>query len=328
MPSHEQAAGREGAPEEIGQGGAHAHGHDHAHGASARALAGALALVLAVLFAELAGAWISGSLALLSDAAHMFTDAAALAIALAAARLTRRPADARRSFGYSRVEILAAALNALMLLGSAGYILYEAARRLQEPPRIASGVMLGVAVIGLAANLAAMRLLSVGRRGNLNMRGAYIEVLSDTLGSIGVIAGALLIRATGWQWIDSAVAVAIGLWVLPRTWMLLRASVNVLLEGVPEGVDPAAIEQALRRCEGVAGTHDLHVWALGSGQVSLSVHVVAAPPAQPGDVLLRRLRSELARRFGIHHSTVQLESEPCEQDRRRHGFGPSTEVKV
>jgi cobalt-zinc-cadmium efflux system protein len=305
-------------------------GHDHAHHhhhaadtADAKALTLTLGMVLVVLVAEVVGGVLSGSLALLSDAAHMFTDAAALAIALTALRVAKRPPDDKRSFGYHRLEILAALANAVLLLVAAAYILYEAWRRLQQPAQIESSLMLWIAVLGLAVNLASMRLLAHGHEHNLNLKGAYLEVWSDMIGSLGVIGGAVVIRFTGWTWVDSAVAVAIGVWVLPRTWQLLRASLHVLLEGVPEGVDLAQVEQTLRGCDGVTGVHALHVWSIASGRMSLSVHVVVAPPLPPGDALLTRLRTLLAERFGIHHSTVQLEQAPCEQEREEHGFGPA-----
>ena len=299
-----------------------AHQHAHARGSAGNtgALGRALALVLVMLGAELAGAWWSGSLALLSDAAHMFTDAAALAISLLADRMARRPADARRSFGYQRFEVLAAVLNAVLLLLAAAYVVWEAWRRLHAPTRIGSGVMLAVAVLGLAVNLLGMRILAGGQSDNMNLRGAYLEVWSDMLGSVGVIGGAIAIRLTGKDWIDSAVAVAIGLWVLPRTISLLRASLHVLLEGVPEGIDLEQVAARLRGCPGIADVHDLHIWSLGSGQVSLSVHAVVAHGHAPDDVLLRRTRTLLADGFGIHHSTVQLEQQPCEQAGGGHGF--------
>lgn len=296
------------------------HRHHHHHGGHGRALGLSLALTSTVLVVELVGAWWSGSLALLSDAAHMFTDAAALAIALLATRLSHRPADRRRSFGYHRFEILAATLNALLLLAVAGFIVYEAIRRIRQPAQVDSLLMLGVAVLGLVVNLIAMRLLASGQRDNLNMRGAYLEVWSDMLGSLGVIAGAVAIHLTGRMWIDSVIAVGIGLWVLPRSVSLLRTSINVLLEGVPDGMDSRDVEYALLGCEGVQGLHDLHVWSLGSGHVSLSVHLVAAPGHAQQDILTRA-RALLAQRFHIHHSTVQVESTPCEQDRRAHTFG-------
>lgn len=323
-----------------GRGHAHSgtqsrdHGHDHgSHGHAhhgpetpTRRLAWALALTCIVLLAELAGAFISGSLALLSDAAHMFTDAAALAISLSAARLALRPADARRSFGYHRFEVLAAALNAVLLMLAAGYILFEAVRRAFEPPPVQSSTMLGVAVLGLLTNLAGMWLLYSGRDENLNLRGAYLEVWSDMLGSLGVIAAALVIAFTGWLWVDPLVAALIGLWVLPRSWQLLRASTHVLLEGTPEHIVLADVEQALLEAPGVAGVHELHVWSLGSASISLSVHVVRRPGAAEPQPLLDSLADMLATRFGIHHSTIQLEDAPCAQADAPHGFGPVASV--
>jgi cobalt-zinc-cadmium efflux system protein len=299
-----------------------AQGHSHGAGGNEKALGWALLLTTTYLVIEVAGGLWSGSLALLSDAAHMFTDTAALAISLVAIRIGRRPADRRRTFGYNRFEILAAMLNAVLLFGVAMYVLYEAWRRLSSPAEIASGTMLWVAVGGLAVNFASMRILAAGKDESLNVKGAYLEVWADMLGSLGVIVGALVIRFTGWAWVDSVVAVAIGLWVLPRTWRLLRESLNVLLEGVPDDVDLPAVERALLASEGVASVHDLHVWALSSGKVSLSVHVVCVHDTDDLAPLTLRLRALLAERFDIHHSTVQVERVPCEQAGDGYGFGP------
>ena len=192
--------------------------HDHTSGTNEKALWIALGLTSTVLVAETVGGIITGSLALISDAAHMLTDAAALAIALAAIRIGKRAADRRRTFGYYRFEILAAAFNALMLFGVAIYIVYEAYRRLGNPPEIQSTNMLAFAAVGLIANIISIRILKSGKDKSLNMKGAYLEVWSDLLGSAGVIAGALVIRYTGWTWVDSAVAVAIGIWVLPENF--------------------------------------------------------------------------------------------------------------
>lgn len=269
-----------------------------------------MGLTSAFLVAEVIGGIITGSLALLSDAAHMFTDVAALAIALAAIRIARRPADARRTFGYYRFEILAAAFNALLLFGVALYILIEAYQRWREPQAIQSMPMLVIAAIGLIVNLIAMRLLTSGKDESLNIKGAYIEVWSDMLGSLGVIAAALIIRATGWGWVDSLVAVAIGLWVLPRTWQLLRESLNVLLEGVPENLSLQAIDTVLRATAGVRDVHDLHVWAITSGKNSLTAHLLL-DAATHADTLTAGVRERLAREFNIHHTTLQCEFAPC-----------------
>lgn len=299
-------------------------GHSHATpgNQNERALRFALVLTTIFLIAEVVAGFLTGSLALISDAAHMFTDSAALAIALVAVRIGKRPADSRRTFGYYRFEILAAAFNAILLLLVAMYIIFEAYQRLKNPQQIESTGMLIVAVLGLCINLASMRLLGVGKDTSMNMKGAYLEVWSDMLGSIGVIAGALIIRYTGWTWVDSVVAVAIGLWVLPRTWSLLKESMNVLLEGVPEGIGLEKIQQAILALPGVQSLHDLHVWTISSGKVSLTVHVVCASPEVQKDQLLASIRSILAQQFDIHHTTVQLEQEPCEQASDVHSFGP------
>lgn len=222
-------------------------GHSHAtpSNQNERPLWFALVLTTGFLIAEIVTGILTGSLALISDAAHMFTDVAALSIALVAVRISKRPADSRRTFGYYRFEILAATFNTILLFFVALYIIYEAYRRLKNPEPIESTGMLIVAVLGLCVNLISMRFLRVDKDESLNMKGAYLEVWSDMLGSIGVIAGALLIRYTGWIWVDSLIAVAIGLWVLPRTWLLLKESMNVLLEGVPKGIGLENIRQAI-----------------------------------------------------------------------------------
>ncbi|MBB1598435.1 cation diffusion facilitator family transporter [Variovorax sp. UMC13] len=278
----------------------------------------ALALTSSFMIAEVIGGVITGSLALISDAAHMFTDTAALAIALAAMQIAKRPVDARRTFGYHRFEILAAAFNALLLFGVALYILYEAWQRISESPSVDSLPMLVVASIGLVVNVISMRLLASGKDGSLNVKGAYLEVWSDMLGSLGVIVGAIVIWLTGWTWVDSLIAVAIGLWVLPRTWVLLRASINILLEGVPEGVDLARVEKALLSLEGVESIHDLHVWAISSGKTSLSVHLVS-PEGDP-EALTHSASETMARTFEIHHVTVQVERVECSQAKAAHGY--------
>ncbi len=291
----------------------HHKGHDHHHhqgaGQNERRLWLALALTGGFMLIEVAaGVWTS-SLALLSDAAHMFTDTAALAIALVATRLARRPADDRRSFGYHRFEILAAAFNALLLVAVAVYILVEAVQRLQQPALIDSSGMLWVAVGGFLVNLVAMRLLMGGQKDNLNVRGAYLEVLADLLGSVGVIVGALVLKVTGWHWVDSLVAVAIALWMLPRTWTLLSESTHILLEGVPPHIDAPAVRQALQAIEGVTDVHDLHIWALTPQKITLSVHLVCA------DALAASTRARaidlLATQFAIQHVAIQCEDRAC-----------------
>lgn len=300
-------------------------GHSHAAlpGQNERPLWIALILTTAFLVAEIVGGILTNSLALISDAAHMFTDSAALAISLAAIRIGKRPADSERTFGYYRFEILAAAFNAILLFLVAMYILYEAYQRLNNPPEIQSGTMLLVAAIGLVVNLISMKLLSSGKDDSLNIKGAYLEVWSDMLGSIGVIIGALVIRYTGWAWVDSVIAVGIGLWVLPRTWTLLKASMHVLLEGVPEGLGIEEINEAIAGLPGVASVHDLHVWSITSGKASLTVHVVQSEDVADPQALLIAIRELIANKYDIHHATVQIETIPCEQAIEGHTFGPA-----
>ena len=287
-------------------------GHDHADAnTNSRMLAIALALTSTFLIAEVAAGFIFNSLALLSAAAHMFTDAAALAIALVAIRIGARKADDRRTFGYRRFEILAAAFNAILLFGVAIYVLVEGIRRIIEPETVQSTGMLVVAVLGLVINLISMRLLSAGKDKSLNIKGAYLEVWADMLGSVGVIVGALVIRFTGWLWVDPIVAIAIGLWVLPRTWILLRDSTNILLESAPRGVVLAEIRRAMLETQGVGGVHDLHVWVTGADQASASAHVVLADGADAEDVRLA-VASRLRDDYKLEHVTIQTERVACE----------------
>ena len=253
------------------------HGHDHSlsEARHERPLWWALGLTGAFLIAEIVGGLLTNSLALLSDAAHMSTDTAGLVIALVAVRLSRRPPDARRTFGYARLEALGALANGILLLGVAAYILWEAVDRFRAPPTVAATGMLLVAVTGLVVNLIAMRLLKAGSGESLNVKGAYLEVWSDMLGSLGVLIAAVLIKVTGWLILDPILAVMIGLWVLPRTWALVREAVNVLLESVPRGMDLDGVRAVILEQPGVSGVHDLHVWALGSRQTVLAAHVIA-----------------------------------------------------
>lgn len=271
----------------------------------------ALILTASFMVAEVVGGILTNSLALISDAAHMFTDSAALAISLLAIQIGKKAADKKRTFGYHRFEILAAAFNAILLFGVAIYILVEAFLRISNPPDIQSNLMLIIASLGLLVNLIAMKLLSQSKDDSLNVKGAYLEVWSDMLSSVGVIVGALLIRWTGWGWIDSVIAVGIGLWVLPRAWALLKQSTHILLEGTPEHLNIDEIKQALSSHWGVGSIHDLHVWSISSGKSSLSVHVVCQHREMDWPDLLHQIRAMLAVRFDLHHTTIQLEATPC-----------------
>lgn len=295
-------------------------GHDHGHtSSSASALTKALALTGTFLVVEVVAGILTGSLALISDAAHMLTDTAGLAIALAAIKVGERPADSRRTFGYRRFEILAAALNAILLFAVAAYILYEAYQRVLAPTEIASLPMFVVASLGLLVNLAAMRLLADKAQSSLNVKGAYLEVWSDMLGSIGVMAAAVIIWFTDWRWVDPLVAVAIGLWVLPRTWQLFSETMNVLLEGVPDGLDLEAIASAVKATPHVADVHDLHVWALTTDLPSLSVHVVVTDGTN-ADEVRQRVAAMLSRQFKITHVTIQIENVDCRDGVEHHGL--------
>lgn len=291
-------------------------GHSHAtvRAGHERKLWLALGLTGSFMIAEVIGAFVTGSLALLSDAAHMMTDTLALAISLVAIQVAKRAADRKRTFGYARFEILAAAFNALLLFAVAFYILYEAYLRLQAPAEIQSTGMLVIAVLGLIVNLISMRLLSTASDESLNVKGAYLEVWSDMLGSIGVILAAVVIMLTGWAWVDSVVAAAIGFWVLPRTWTLLKESMNVLLQGVPDGIDIDAVEQAICAVPGVKEVHDLHVWALTSGKNVLSTHLVADPALGSEQQILAQVTELLHEQFDISHVTLQIEGEGFHQE--------------
>lgn len=283
------------------------HSHGQVRAGHERKLWMALGLTGSFMIAEVIGAFVTGSLALLSDAAHMMTDALALAISLVAIQIGKRAADRKRTFGYARFEILAAAFNAILLFVVAFYILYEAWQRLSAPAEIQSTGMLVIAVLGLIVNLISMRLLATASGESLNVKGAYLEVWSDMLGSLGVIIAALVIMFTGWGWVDSVVAAAIGFWVLPRTWTLLRESMNVLLQGVPDGLDIDQVEQAIRAIDGVTDIHDLHLWALTSGKNVMSAHLVADLGRRSEQQILSEVTELMHERFEISHVTVQVE---------------------
>lgn len=295
------------------------HSHDHTSGANAKMLGWALALTSTYLIAEVIGGFVFNSLALLSDAAHMLTDVAALVIALLAIKLGKKPPDDKRTFGYRRFEILAAAFNAVLLFFIAIYVFVEAIKRFNEPQEIQSWGMLTVAAIGLVVNLVSMRLLTAGKEASFNVKGAYLEVWADMVGSVGVILGALMIKFTGWMWVDPIVAVAIGLWVLPRTWILLRDTNNILLEGVPSGIALSDVRNEIVAVAGVAGLHDLHIWSMSNDDVSATVHVTLGDGADANAVRLR-VAELFSSRFGIEHATVQTEAdgESCEGNEHLH----------
>ncbi len=277
-----------------------------------RRLRAALALTAGVLALEIAGGIISGSLALLADAAHLFADIAALILAYAAITVAGRAPTGRHSFGLYRAEILAAFVNAEILLLMAVGILVEAALRLMSPMPVRTGVMLWVGLVALAANLVAMRLLSTGHghghgaAENLNMHAAYLEVFTDMLGSAAVLAAAIAIPRTGWLWLDPAVSAAVAVFILPRAASLLKQSAHILLEGSPGNIDPAAVREAVLRVSGVEAIHDLHMWTLTSGVHSASVHIRAATDT-PRSEVLAAVQQALKEVAGVDHATIQVE---------------------
>ncbi|HEY6806093.1 MAG TPA: cation diffusion facilitator family transporter [Pyrinomonadaceae bacterium] len=288
-------------------------GHGHSHtpaGKNKKRLAIVLALTTAYLIAEVVGGLLTHSLALLADAGHMLTDVAGLGLALLAIQFAERPATPERTYGFYRVEILAALTNAVVLIGISIYILYEAYQRFRNPPEIQSGVMLAVAAVGLIVNIAGIYLLRAASEESLNMKGAYFEVLSDMLTSIGVIVAAIIMLTTGWYYADPIISAGIGLFILPRTWMLLKDAVGVLLEGTPSDVNLTNLRESIASVEGVASVHDLHVWSLTSGVNAMSVHTVLADHALHDEVLAA-VQKRVIHDFKIAHATVQVECQGC-----------------
>ena len=266
-------------------------------------------LTFAYFIVEVVGGFLTNSLALLADAGHMLTDVFGLGLALFAIWISQRPASPAKTYGYYRVEILAALANALILFWISFYILYEAYRRFQEPPEVNSLPMMIVAAVGLFVNLVGIYNLRRGSKESLNVQGAFLEVVSDTLGSLGVIIAGLIMYFTGWYYADPIFSVLIGLFILPRTWGLMTQAVNILLEGTPAHINLKAVEDAMRSIPGVAAVHDLHVWTITSGMDSLSAHIELADgiALQTGQKILETLNAELKKNFGIEHTTIQVE---------------------
>ncbi len=291
------------------------HGHDHSHTAlragerhKGRLLV-AFCLLAVFMVVELVAGFVTGSLALLSDAGHMITDVAGLGMALAAIQLAGRGSErSGRTFGLYRLEILAALANALLLFGVAGYVLVEAIRRFDDAPEIHGTPLLVVASLGLLANLVAFWLLREGSKESINVEGAYLEVLADTVGSVGVIVGALAISATGWTWIDPVIGVAIGLWVVPRAWRLAGRALRILLQAAPDGMDMDELRGSLAALDGVVDVHDLHAWTLTSDMEVVSAHLMVSADSDAHSVL-DRARELLQRDYGIDHATLQVEPE-------------------
>lgn len=286
-------------------------GHDHASaGAQHR---GRLKIVFGLtaiyMLAEFVGALVTNSLVLLADAAHMLTDVGGLGLALFAIWFATRPATPAKSYGYYRTEILAALLNGAVLFAIGGYILYEAWGRFREPPEVASGLMIGIATVGLVINLIGVVLLRGGAGQSLNVQGAFLEVVSDLLGSVGVIVAGVVMLTTGWWYADPIFSVGIGLFIIPRTYRLMSGAIHILMEGAPAGLDLSAVDETIRSDPDVQAVHDLHVWSITSGLAALSVHVQISPAAD-GDAVIDRLNQRLGAAFDVHHTTIQIERAP------------------
>lgn len=297
----------------------HDHAHSHAHGPTSRRSATerqkdrrrlilAVGLTSVIAIAEAVGGYLTGSLALLSDAGHMLTDVSALTLSLLALWFAEKPADPKKTYGYYRMEILSALANGVVLLALTTFIVIEAWERLRAPQPVDLIPMLVVGFIGLVANLAAMGFLH--RSHSLNVRGAFLHVLGDTLSSVGVLAGGVLMYFTGWYQVDAGISVLICVVIVIGAWRLVRDAVDVLLEAVPAHVDMEAVRRILTSVPGVTAVHDLHIWTISSGIYALSAHLVVADPVcHNNDTILSAVKHELLDRFGIDHTTIQIESE-------------------
>lgn len=298
----------------------HAHGHDHAgHGHdhvptvtadSERRVRWALLLTAGFMLAEIVGGIVSGSLALLADAGHMFSDSASLGMALVAFRLGARLPDRQRTFGYQRFQVLAAFVNGLTLFAIAIWIFYSAIGRLLSPIEVLAVPMMSIAVVGLLVNIAAFAILHRGDQGNINLRGAAMHVMGDLLGSVAAIAASTIILLTGWNAADPLLSMLAAALILRGAWQIVRRSAHTLLEGTPDGVEVARIREALEALDGVESLHDLHVWGLTPQDPLLSLHLVVRDGADHADVLSQAY-TLLRERFGITHATLQLEGEAC-----------------
>lgn len=293
------------------------HSHGHSHGPADGSGAGhqkrlALALVLSALYmvAEAVGGVLTGSLALLADAGHMLSDVAALGLSLFAIWIAQRPPNSRRTYGYHRTEILAALANGATLVALSVYVLFEAWQRFREPTEVEAPWMMAIAAGGLLINLIGLQILSGGRKDNLNVRGAWLHVLTDALGSAQAMLAGGLIWAFGWSWADPLASVLIALLVIYSSWSLLKEAVGVLMEGVPAHIDVDAVRSTLAGIPGVSSVHDLHVWTITSGREALSAHLVVEEEKAQRALLLQ-VRKVLHDRFGIHHVTVQVEADDC-----------------
>ncbi len=299
-------------------GPAHAATHTHAGGASEGGLVVVLVLTATFMAAELIGGWLANSLALLADGVHMLADVGALALSLFALWFARRPATSEKTFGYVRLEILAALVNGAFLLVIAAWIVWEAFQRFGKPEPVKGGLMLGVAIAGLLANVVSAVMLHRSAGHSLNVRGAYLHVLGDLVGSLGAIVAGVIILATGWWLADPIVSFLVALLVVASSWRLLRESVDVLLEAVPAHIDLDEVRAAIEEVPGIEQVHDLHVWTLNSGFLAMSGHAVVQNPADAPRIL-DQVHERLRERFAIDHATIQLEAPAPVQLRGRPG---------
>ncbi|MFH0515970.1 cation diffusion facilitator family transporter [Streptomyces sp. M41] len=298
----------------MGAGHDHGHAHVPTSGTAAAAYRGrlrvALSITLGVMVVQIVGGVAADSLALVADAAHMATDALGLGMALLAIHFANRPPSTKRTFGYARAEILAALANCLLLLGVGGYVLYEAVERFFTPADTEGGLMIVFGAIGLVANMVSLTLLMRGQKESLNVRGAFLEVAADTLGSLTVLISAAVILLTGWQAADPIASLVIGLMIVPRTLKLLRETLDVLLESAPKDVDMAQVRAHILALDGVEDVHDLHAWTITSGMPVLSAHVVVSTDALNAighEKMLHELQGCLGDHFDVEHCTFQLE---------------------
>ncbi|MBU1356051.1 MAG: cation diffusion facilitator family transporter [Candidatus Edwardsbacteria bacterium] len=290
----------------------HNHDHHHHRQAGQKGLFITLILTGLVMLAEFLGGWLSGSLALLSDAGHMLTDVLAIALSLLAMRFALQPATEKKTYGFFRLEILAALINGITLILLSGYIFYEAWQRFSSPIEIKSGLMIIVAVIGLLANLAGFFILKSSSKHSLNVRGAFLHIIGDLLSSVAVVIGGLLIRFTGFYLIDPILSIIIGLVILKGAYGLVKESVDILLEAAPAGIESREIEKVLAGIKGVKALHHLHVWSLSSGIHALSAHVqIDDQMTSQSDALLKEIQELLEHKFGILHTTIQFECTEC-----------------
>lgn len=291
-------------------------GHSHSHHRAQRnrrRLSFVLALTAVYMLAEAVGGWLTGSLALLADAGHMLADVAALALALIAIWFSSRPATQSKTFGYYRLEILAALINGVALVLISLLIFYEAYQRWAEPPLVKSGLMMLIATGGLVINLVCAWLLHGDHKDDLNMRGAWLHIIGDALGSVGAILAGVLMSVYGWYAADPLFSCLIGLLIIWSSWHLIRESTNVLLEGTPAHINLAAVEDAILQTRGVEDVHDLHVWTITSGREALSAHVIHVESISQAE-LLKELRAKLSERFGVDHLTIQMETPDFEDE--------------